>query len=441
MIRDNLQQRFQAAILHVLVKFGGRAKAGDVALQIKHTTNLFSEIEKRSNNPESAFRRHLYEERSFLLRIGRIQSSERGIWELSSQAYEEVKNRWSEQGEGSGLTLPFRYNPVEDFNQLTNLIDDAERAVRYLMWREKGINTAFPYDPVRRLTASKKAEEWHIGLYLASTLNRRDVPKLYTDNNIDSMSKLLAADFVSRIHQAHDQSRFNTLAGRYFHSEWSAPKSLISAAMIEAYHIHQLKNAINETDSIHPGSDENHIALIVHGTWAARDNWWRPGGDFWKYVKHHWPHLYNGKTPFVWSGGHSHHDRVKAAQDLSSWIKKTKVSSVDIIAHSHGGNVCLTAARAGLKINRLILLGTPIRTEYMVDLDNIGLINNVFSSSDRIQTPSGSFPNTRFEGRTLGDCKQVANWHAHRNAHGKEPGHSDLHEKATWIASELDRLL
>jgi len=124
-----------------------------------------------------------------------------------------------------------------------------------------------------------------------------------------------------------------------------------------------------------------------------------------------------------------------------AWANARGAGSLDVIAHSHGGNVCLLAVRLGFRINRLILVGTPIRTEYMLELRRTGSIANVFSLGDLVQTPLGTTPHRRFEGRTLGDSATVSNWRAEKNGHGSEPGHSDLHEPPTWTASGLDMLL
>jgi hypothetical protein len=124
-----------------------------------------------------------------------------------------------------------------------------------------------------------------------------------------------------------------------------------------------------------------------------------------------------------------------------TWAGKQTYQSLDIIAHSHGGNVCFLASRMGLNIRKLITLGTPIRTEYPPDVRQTGIIHNAYSTHDHVQTPTGTVPNRRGEGRSLGDAANVINHRADDDGHGGQPGHSDLHEKDTWIASNLDALL
>ncbi|MBM4054431.1 MAG: hypothetical protein FJ264_07140 [Planctomycetes bacterium] len=183
------------------------------------------------------------------------------------------------------------------------------------------------------------------------------------------------------------------------------------------------------------------MTIIIHGTWAATSTWWQEGGDFWNYINGITGNVYGGKDAFSWSGANKHKDRVKAAHNLVDWIKTHPCTHLDIIAHSHGGNVSLLATRLGLKIRKLITLGTPVRLEYLPDLRNIELLYNVFSTRDLVQTPAGTFPNRRAEGRTFGDGVSVINLRAEDDGHGGQPGHSELHAPDTWKASGLNTLL
>lgn len=182
------------------------------------------------------------------------------------------------------------------------------------------------------------------------------------------------------------------------------------------------------------------LTIIVHGTFAATSTWWQPGSNFWAHVNSFTQNVYSGLSPFFWTGNNNHRDRVKGAHDLHSWCQKHSSGEIDIIAHSHGGNICLYASSLGLKIRKLILLGTPIRLEYLPVLKNINEIHNIFSTGDLVQKP-GTFPNRRSEGRTLSDSLNIINHRAEDNGHGSNPGHSELHEPATWNASNLNRIL
>src|SRR3990167_137362 len=183
------------------------------------------------------------------------------------------------------------------------------------------------------------------------------------------------------------------------------------------------------------------MTIIIHGTWAATSTWWQRGGNFWNYVNGITGNVYGGKDAFSWSGANDHKERVKAASDLVTWVGSHPCTNLDIISHSHGGNVCFLATRLGLKMRKLITLGTPVRLEYLPDLRNIGMFYNVFSTIDLVQTPAGTFPNRRGEGRTLSDGMTMINQIATDDGHGGRPGHSELHEPDTWKANHLEYLL
>lgn len=183
------------------------------------------------------------------------------------------------------------------------------------------------------------------------------------------------------------------------------------------------------------------MTIIIHGTWAATSTWWQRSGNFWNYVNGITGNVYGEKDAFSWSGANDHKERVKAASDLVTWVGSHPCTNLDIIAHSHGGNVSFLATRLGLKMRKLITLGTPVRLEYLPDLRNIGMFYNVFSTIDLVQTPAGTFPNRRGEGRTLSDGMTMINQIATDDGHGGRPGHSALHEPDTWKANHLENLL
>ena len=196
------------------------------------------------------------------------------------------------------------------------------------------------------------------------------------------------------------------------------------------------------------------LIVIVHGTWAhfLDKIWWEQKSGWYE-----WPETFpayldnesNGAVykeiagsppPFEWSGRNDHDERILAANELKVWIDdvmdpKDK-RKLTIVAHSHGGNVALFAAfRHDLHIDKLILLGTPIRTEYPVKLVNVGEIWNVYSVGDRVQKPGG-WPNSRGEARTLPDSDKIVNVVLEKN-----PGHSALHDANVWQSHHIGSLV
>lgn len=69
---------------------------------------------------------------------------------------------------------------------------------------------------------------------------------------------------------------------------------------------------------------------------------------------------------------------VQAAKNFRDWLQRNPHNQLDVITHSHGGNVCFFATRLGVKVRKRITLGTPIRLEYSPDLRNVAELHNVF---------------------------------------------------------------
>ncbi len=111
-----------------------------------------------------------------------------------------------------------------------------------------------------------------------------------------------------------------------------------------------------------PNSGPSQTAVLIHGTWAANDPWWQPGGDFNDYLLQTVrPDLYVQRDKFGWSGRYSDQERAMAALGLSHWVSVHEGSDhVDcVITHSHGGNVAMMATWGGLEIDELVLLSCP----------------------------------------------------------------------------------
>lgn len=283
----------------------------------------------------------------------------------------------------------------------------------------------FPTDLVIQLMACDKADLATIGCYLASRADASvDLNPLeynaFAARNYARM--LLARQSIDELLAVNRSIKFQD------HARALAQRTAILSATF----------AVSQPNVL----ASNSLTLIIHGTWAATSPWWQPGGNFWQYIDGLVSDLYKGPAPFTWSGNNQHYDRMIAADDLVKWVNSNAPNyKLRIIAHSHGGNVCFLAAHLGLKIDKLILLGTPIRLEYLPDLVNINKVVNVYSTNDSVQTPPATIPNRRGEGRTLAENHVVTNYYADDDGNGYPPGHSELHEPGTWSASKLDAFL
>jgi predicted esterase len=219
-------------------------------------------------------------------------------------------------------------------------------------------------------------------------------------------------------------------------------------------------SSISAPTQTSPTKNSNYLIVIVHGTWAhGVPFWpWPPKSTWWQWPKPFPLHLdgivqdavykavSGGSSAFKWSGGNNRTDREQASVKLKNWVDTVKPSTdprkLIIVAHSHGGNVALLAAcKKGLKIDHLILLGTPIRFDYPINLQNISVIHNVYSLGDYVQ-PFGAVSSlgltsyARGDARTLGDCKEVANVLFDGN-----PGHTQLHDDSLWKTNKMNWLL
>jgi hypothetical protein len=107
-----------------------------------------------------------------------------------------------------------------------------------------------------------------------------------------------------------------------------------------------------------------HLVTLVHGTWAPNPEWTLEASPLCQSLKTLLGDVVFER--FTWSGKNSHHARSKAAECLQEHIRRCASLYAErshiLIAHSHGGNVCLYALRApdiDAAIQGVICLSTP----------------------------------------------------------------------------------
>lgn len=134
------------------------------------------------------------------------------------------------------------------------------------------------------------------------------------------------------------------------------------------------------------------VSVIIHGANSANQIWWRYCRDeFTHFVEkellaRHLPPLYKGESPFFWiSKWPTFAPTNLDAQQLVDWFKKQDYSPGVVLAHSHGGNVVMKASWFGLAVPRLILMGTPIRKDYLPNTANLPHVINIYSHQDTTQ--------------------------------------------------------
>lgn len=123
--------------------------------------------------------------------------------------------------------------------------------------------------------------------------------------------------------------------------------------------------------------------LVVHGTFAqpwvpaGGPNWWMPGGSFCVALDdalsrrgsaaRTWHHLRTTRQPFRWSSANSERARRRAGFALLDALHALEadpaIDKVHLVAHSHGGNVVLSALRSTTaslpKLGQLVFMGVP----------------------------------------------------------------------------------
>ena len=158
------------------------------------------------------------------------------------------------------------------------------------------------------------------------------------------------------------------------------------------------------------------------------------------------PDFYSRPDYLTWNSKKSDKERQRAATDLKQWVgeRLQPRGKLSLICHRHGGNVAILATRLDLKIDKLILLGVPIRTDYTPDVRNVGILHNVYVPWDAWQS-AGTSEHRRGEGRTLADTDKVLNYPVMDGVTagltGRASSHYELHEWNVWQKNELDRLL
>ena len=178
------------------------------------------------------------------------------------------------------------------------------------------------------------------------------------------------------------------------------------------------------------------LTVIVHGTWADEATWWRWPTEFPQYINQNPGDVYKGPRPFKWSGDNTHEARTEGGQALVRWMQEHPAEKLTVVAHSHGGNVGFIASQMGLKIQKLILMGTPIRTDYLPDMNNIQTIYNILSLDDFVQILGAELV-PRNGGRVLPEARE--NIEVETNSICNP--HSELRTVPLWKRHKLERIL
>lgn len=177
------------------------------------------------------------------------------------------------------------------------------------------------------------------------------------------------------------------------------------------------------------------LYIVIHGTWASKENWNKPGGDFFADLAHSANQFNARVVPFSWSGKLDNKSRSIAGKELAKFIQRYSPNiPLSIVAHSHGANVGIIAShelaklKTGHIIDKFYALAPPVNAiDYMPNMSIINHFYNLFSLQDYVQPVLGIF------GRVYPDHPRIANVRV--SLEGKQCGHSDLHDPliGRWI--------
>lgn len=186
------------------------------------------------------------------------------------------------------------------------------------------------------------------------------------------------------------------------------------------------------------------VFIVIHGTWAAREKWYMPGGNFFDALTKN-PTLKPARIiPYRWSGKNSYKERMHAAKGLVQLIQSYPSDTlVYLVTHSHGGNIGIIASQLlatkkenSNKIHIFYALGTPVdKTHYLPNMDIINYFYHLFSFEDLIQPVFGLFE------REYPTHERIANICIILN--NKKPNHTQLHSPLVgqWLATLHETLM
>lgn len=181
-----------------------------------------------------------------------------------------------------------------------------------------------------------------------------------------------------------------------FTSQFGNPKTRVPVFMYRWIACHG--NPINAID---PDGRET---IFIHGTWADPETF----SKAWKQAVLTTLRDVEYDIAFDWGGGNTRGLRSIGAEMLFGhiWDLHKAGKPINLVAHSHGGNVALETITKHVEsynkthqdqigINNLILLGTPIRDDYLPDstsrneIYSVGTFNLISNDLDCVQNEGG----------------------------------------------------
>lgn len=187
---------------------------------------------------------------------------------------------------------------------------------------------------------------------------------------------------------------------------------------------------------VYTSAQHRSACIIIHGTWAKDEKWYRPGGDFFEAIRSTNEELQevDEVVSFSWSGKLGYPAQVEAAERLVNIIDR--YAFVIVVGHSHGATVGMIAAEIvgeknsdgnkNGKIRKFYALGVPV-SERVITPNHfiIKKFYNLFSFGDFVQVVNGLC------NRTFSVQKNIANISVQCNL--QHPTHTELHHPSIGV--------
>jgi RHS repeat-associated protein len=180
---------------------------------------------------------------------------------------------------------------------------------------------------------------------------------------------------------------------------------------------------------------DGRLTIIINGTFAPNAEYAQHGSAFNAAVSRTFGEQ---AVAFSWSGENNVAARAEAARQLWVLVKGhhfVEGESLNMVAHSHGGNVvkAYTQLAGARSVDTLVNLGTPQRSDYSINNSLLGRYVNAYDPWDAVQTNGGRF------GMKAGRTDSGATNISIPSGHSGVAAHSGLHEPAAW--SVIDKAL
>ena len=174
---------------------------------------------------------------------------------------------------------------------------------------------------------------------------------------------------------------------------------------------------------------DGRLSIFVHGTWSSVD---QADPSFIKGLSQTF-----GENIYLlsWSGGNTKEARHEGAEALGKYINAHKFAEgekLNIVAHSHGGNVVKDMTQSlnlVKKIDTLAYLGTPHRSDYQLDFKDISKgakILNMYDLKDQVQLHGGPWGGSADRLINYGKNLQI------NSSLGPIDSHTTLDSLQTW---------